>query len=736
MGPEKAKLVDHKCKSCDADISQDAQGHVCVSIQVETAPSDQMIGKVVHERYRILEPLSAGGWAKVYLAQHLSLGTKVAFKILNTDLAEQEDKRKRFEFEAQCASKIDHPNIGRIFDYGLFEGHRPFIVMELLSGSTLAEYLAEKVSMKPDEFKRIFSQLIYGITAAHAASLVHRDLKPSNVMFANANFEELKVKILDFGIAKSLDSSPESSSSHHLTNTGEILGTPAYMSPEQISGRKVDQRSDIYALACMMYECGSGKRPFEALNSFEVMLKHCQEDPKSIAPQLAERKYPSKLDSFILRCLNKNPDERFADSKEMHEAFEQVWQGTYSGKFPRAQKSKPKNKLVLAFAAIVLASVVPIVVYFSQDKDEKKDPAAQSTTAVAGTKANSDASDADNEPFVPKKKSKESTLVTNTLNLIKKQGGVKNALDFLNSLKDKAKTEEDKAKVAIQIGSLYELCLQPMDARRLYEKHLASLVKTYGANSSKLLPILWRIRRSYAESEEYAKAQEIDQRRLKILEANGINNPEEKSMFALNLVEDCLYQSKMEEAAAFLNTAELVIYAKSDKIPKLQEGYSFALKAHQSFRIHQDQDASVLANKAFEIASAVSESDLSAEVLETAAQIFDELKDRKMVGQCLRKAVHARRAANDDASDEMIYDCLRVAQNYAKRNLADGVIPYLKEFPKMAELRPGPPSKELEAGLKIYIKALNETGRIKESSDLQKQLDKLKLRPMEHLPAV
>lgn len=734
MGPEKAKLVDHKCKSCDADISQDALGHVCESVQVENAYCDPMIGKVVHERYRILEPLSAGGWAKVYLAQHLSLGKKVAFKILNTDLAEQEDKRKRFEFEAQCASKIDHPNIGRIFDYGLFEGRRPFIVMELLSGATLEEYLAEKRSMKPDEFKRIFSQLIYGMAAAHAASLVHRDLKPSNVMFANTSFDELKVKILDFGIAKSVDSSPESASAH-LTNTGEILGTPAYMSPEQITGRKVDQRSDIYALACMMYECGCGRRPFEALNAFEVMVKHCQENPKSIAMQLAERKFPSKLDSFILRCLNKNPDERFADAKEMHEAFEQVWQGTYSGKFRSVQKT-PSSKMVLAFVSIVLASVVPVVAYFSQDKDEKKEAETQPPVAGPAIATNSQSSGADNEPFVPKTASKEATLVTTTLDLIKKEGGAKKAWDFLNLLKDQAKTQEAKAKVNIQIGSLYELCFQPLDARKLYDKQLTVLAKTYGPSSSKLLPTLWRLRRSYAKSDDYAKAQQFDQRRLKILEANRIDNPEEKSMFALNLVEDCLYQAKMEEAAAFLNSAELAIYAKSDTIPKLQEGYSFALKAHQSFRIHQDQDASVLATKAFDIASGVSESDLSAEVLETAAFIFEELNDRKMLGRCLQKAVNARRAANDEASDEMISDCLRLAQICSERNVSDDVIRYLKDFPRIAEVRPGPPGKELEAGLKLYIKALNGAGKIIEAKDLQIELDKLKRRPLEHLPAV
>ena len=735
MRPEKGKLVEQKCKSCDADISQDTQGHVCVSIRSEVASTDPMVGKIVHERYRILEPLSAGGWAKVYLAEHMSLGTKVAFKILNTDLAEQEDKRKRFEFEAQCASKIDHPNIGRIFDYGLFEGRRPFIVMELLSGCTLAEYLSQRGSMKPDEFKTIFTQLIAGISAAHVASLVHRDLKPSNIMFASANFEELKVKILDFGIAKSVDTpeaSSSSSSSHHLTNTGEILGTPAYMSPEQIAGRRVDQRSDIYALACMMYECASGKRPFEALNSFEVMVKHCQELPKSVAPQLAEKKFPSKLDSFILRCLSKEPAERFVDAKEMNEAFEQVWQGTYSGKFPRAEATKPGRKYLISIVAIVLMVAVASTVYIAQS--QRKVSEGLRTAAPVNAAANGKLAEADDE--AAPKKTKVRTLTTITLGLIKQHGGARGAYDFLTSMKDKARNAEERALLNIQIGSLYELCGQAAEARRLYEKDLAELAKAYGANSPKLLETIWRLRRSYALIENYAKAQLLDLRRMKIIETNGINNPEQKSMTILNLVEDCLYQAKMEEAAAYLNSAELVIYARSDKVPKLQEGFSFALKAHQSFRIHQDQDASILANKAFEIASSAGESEFAAEVLETASYIFDELKDRKMLGQCLRRAVHARRAVNDEGSDEMIYDCLQVAQGYNKRAAADGVIRYLKDFPQMAEARPGPPSAELVAGLQLYIKTLKNIGKLKEAQDVERQLDKLKARPIEHLPSV
>lgn len=732
MGPDKGKLVEHKCKSCDADLTQDSQPHICVSIQPEVVAVDPMIGKTIHERYRILEALSAGGWSKVYLAQHMSLGTKVALKVLNTDLTEQEDKRKRFEFEAQCASKLDHPNIGRIFDYGLFEGRRPFIVMELLSGSTLAEYLSEKGGMKPDEFKSIFSQLISGIEAAHASSLVHRDLKPSNVMFANSNFQDLKVKILDFGIAKSVDPSPEASTSSHLTSTGEILGTPAYMSPEQIAGRRVDQRSDIYSLACMMYECASGKRPFEALNSFEVMVKHCQEQPKSVAALLAEKKYPSKLNSFILRCLEKNPEERFSDAKEMLEAFDQVWQGTYSGKFPRAVKKQSVSKVLLPICVAAIA-VTALTVYFVQHQNARTQTTPLPAVAAVKPPVPTELED---EPPEPKKSSKQKTFDTVMLELIQKQGGPENTLRYLNGMKQTNETEDEKILTDVQIAKLYELSGHEADARKLYENAVARVSKVAGANSPKMLQLLALLRRNYIEAGDYAKAQNVDSHRLKILESSGINDQEQKSMAILQLVEDCLYQTKMEEASAYLNSAELVIYARSDKVPKLQEAYSFSLKAHQSFRMHQNQDASSLASKAFESASNATTSEFAAEVLELTSLIYDEIKDRKMVGLCLRKAVQARRAANDKGSDEMIADSLKVAQNYSKRRISEGVIRYLKVFPQIAELRPGPPSPELAAGLTLYVKTLNDTGKTKEAQSVEKQFEKLKQRPKVQLPAV
>ncbi len=231
------------------------------------------------DRYEIKSVIGHGGMGIVFQAVDRELGRDVAIKVLLFDGSRDEESQERFLREAKVLAVLNHPNIVRIFSSGLNDKGNPYHVMEFLKGRSLSADLAEK-KMNATQFFSIFTQLMDGMEEAHRNGIVHRDLKPSNIMHCqDADGRDL-YKIIDFGIARIQEAGAAAvTGGHTLTRTDAILGSPLYMSPQQCRGERGDERSDIYSIGCIMYECIAGEPPFKGESAFETMYMHMSSTP-------------------------------------------------------------------------------------------------------------------------------------------------------------------------------------------------------------------------------------------------------------------------------------------------------------------------------------------------------------------------------------------------------------------------------------------------------------------------
>ena len=260
--------------------------------------------------YRVVRRLGAGGMGEVLLAEDTRLERLVAIKLMSAELAKDLNQRKRFHTEAKAASGLGHPNIGVIYEVGETDENRPFLAMEFVEGETL-DVLIRGRRLAEREIIPIGIQIAQALEAAHARRVVHRDIKPANIMLDRRG----QVKVLDFGLAKRYaqdGSSDTQAFSSALTQTGTFIGTPHYMSPEQVLGREVDHRSDIFSLGVVLYEAVAGQRPFLGNTVGETINNVVNQKP---APPGLGR--PSTLDNIILKCLEKNPQQRYASAEQL-----------------------------------------------------------------------------------------------------------------------------------------------------------------------------------------------------------------------------------------------------------------------------------------------------------------------------------------------------------------------------------------------------------------------------------
>jgi TolB-like protein/Tfp pilus assembly protein PilF len=264
--------------------------------------------------YRITVPLGAGGMGEVYRARDTRLDRDVALKVLPPEFASDTDRLRRFEQEARAAGQLNHPNILTVFDVGTHEG-APYIVTELLGGETLSERLRQG-GLTVRKAVEIAMQIAYGLAAAHEKGIIHRDLKPANVFVTRDG----RVKILDFGIAKlaapkSAQDSAETAGVAEATEAGMALGTVGYASPEQIRGRPVDQRTDIFSLGCVLYEMLSGQRAFKGETAADTVAAILSKDPPPLT--VPEGEAPAALQGVVSQCLEKRPEDRFSTAHDV-----------------------------------------------------------------------------------------------------------------------------------------------------------------------------------------------------------------------------------------------------------------------------------------------------------------------------------------------------------------------------------------------------------------------------------
>ncbi|KND44070.1 MULTISPECIES: protein kinase domain-containing protein [Streptomyces] len=266
-------------------------------------------------RYQLRDLLGEGGMASVHLAYDSVLDRQVAIKTLHTELGREQAFRERFRREAQAVAKLTHTNIVSVFDTGEDEMDgmtTPYIVMEYIEGKPLGSALdadvAQQGAMPSDKALKITADVLAALEISHEMGLVHRDIKPGNVMMTKRDV----VKVMDFGIARAMQSGVTS-----MTQTGMVVGTPQYLSPEQALGRGVDARSDLYSVGVMLFQLTTGRLPFEADSPLAIAYAHVQEEP--VAPSSINRSLPPAVDAIVARALKKNPNERFPSAEAMRD---------------------------------------------------------------------------------------------------------------------------------------------------------------------------------------------------------------------------------------------------------------------------------------------------------------------------------------------------------------------------------------------------------------------------------
>ncbi|HEY9719446.1 MAG TPA: serine/threonine-protein kinase [Trichormus sp.] len=342
------------------------------------AKNDPLIGKVFADKYEVNSVLGLGGMSIVYKALHKLMDRNVAIKMLHKNLKEDIVALERFRLEARAASLLSHQNIIAVYDFGVTNDGEPYFVMDCLEGESLKELIERKGRVPFDRALPIFRQICDGLEAAHKKGVVHRDLKPANVCLIKEDDGSELVKLVDFGIAKLLPQSGKEQ--QHLTQTGEVFGSPIYMSPEQCLGKDLDTRSDIYALGCLMYETLTGDPPFIGDSFLETMNKHVGEEAKSIRKAFPDANVPEDLDQLILQCMSKKPENRYQSAGEIRDMISGIIVNTLgnSGRrpgsistatatttamapCPEIEKQKRKSSVAMVIASVAVAGLLGFV---------------------------------------------------------------------------------------------------------------------------------------------------------------------------------------------------------------------------------------------------------------------------------------------------------------------------------------------------------------------------------------
>lgn len=353
-----------------------------------------LVGKVIADRYEIVSFVGRGAMGTVYKAKHKAIDRFFAVKTLNAQFEEDERVVKRFQQEAQAMSLLTHPNLIQILDYGKTEDGVPFFVMEFLEGISLADHLKHNGQLPVERALPIFAQIADALAHAHSKGVIHRDLKPSNIMLIGDSHDF--VKVVDLGIAKAV------SDDQHLTQTGEVFGSPLYMSPEQCQGMQTDGRSDIYSLGCLMYEALAARPPLRGENFVQTAYKHMHEMPvplQEVRPDVSE-----PVSELIAACLLKNPDDRVASMAMLRDALRELIAATCSdsqantvgtligGKttLSKATKALPRQSrvnwiLVSAVCAIPLLLAAAMGVFVFNATSSRKPPEPPVSTKTAST---------------------------------------------------------------------------------------------------------------------------------------------------------------------------------------------------------------------------------------------------------------------------------------------------------------------------------------------------------------
>jgi len=370
----------------DAEISRKS-GPRSLRLALQSPKSDKppppqledLTGVLVDGKYQVTGILGAGGMGKVYEAEHVALGRHVALKVLQRDFMRRDDALARFHREARAAGSIGHPNICEVYDVGYLPDYSPYMVMELLHGTTLAERLENERSLPVSEVFDVITQILSALVAAHAKGIIHRDIKPENVFLAERVGCPPVVKLLDFGIVKQNDEL-------ELTHAGTIMGTPFYMAPELLRGVKFDHRIDLYACGVMLFEMLAGSLPFESTHYHDLAQKILKDEPPDVTelrPELSVSWLP-----VIDKALAKEPTKRYRDAKDFLAGLEDLKAGLAlrrsivvpaSPPPPAREEQRSPDSEDIDIPVVQSIRSEDLVEYLDPSPDTVYDPAAQIT---------------------------------------------------------------------------------------------------------------------------------------------------------------------------------------------------------------------------------------------------------------------------------------------------------------------------------------------------------------------
>ncbi len=319
--PKKLVLKAKTCQMCGTiyDTATSSCADCYVSLHEEDIEFPG--GEEFNSKYEVNGVLGRGGMSTVFKARHRALDKDFAIKFMDASRAKDLEYLKRFQLEAQSLSKMSHPHIVAIHDYGVSESKHPYIVMDYVEGLSLFRALNRFEPFPMHRCLNIFKQACHGIGHAHKQGIVHRDLKPANIILGKVEGLE-HVIIVDFGVAKKME--PEDKFTEQLTKEGKVFGTTTYMSPEHCMGQQLDQRSDVYAFGCIMYEVLAGHPPFMGDNVLDTLQKQINESPAQLSKARDKDDLPSELESIVHKALAKQPEERYQTMEELLLALEAV----------------------------------------------------------------------------------------------------------------------------------------------------------------------------------------------------------------------------------------------------------------------------------------------------------------------------------------------------------------------------------------------------------------------------
>src|SRR4051794_8471164 len=315
---------------------------------MDTTLSDPVVDRLLDGRYAVHHRLARGGMASVYLATDTRLDRRVAVKVMHPGLAGDPEFVARFNREARAAAGLNHPDVVSVYDQGTDDGH-PFLVMEYVPGHTLRSVLRERLRLSPGEALAVMDHVLAALAAAHATGLVHRDVKPENVLVT----PDGRVKVADFGLARA------AAGATVTATNGPLIGTAAYLAPEQVRDGTSDARSDVYAAGVMLFELLTGRQPFSGDSAVSVAYRHVNEDvpePSSVAPGI-----PAELDALVLAATARDPFDRPADARALHTSLMSVRDrlGLHAAVPTATDASAPTDTLVVDQTASATTVVAP-----------------------------------------------------------------------------------------------------------------------------------------------------------------------------------------------------------------------------------------------------------------------------------------------------------------------------------------------------------------------------------------